>query len=470
MPVGNFYLQAIEEEESGDRFKLSDLTKSLRFYESSYQSYLESIKLEVTIDNTYNLYRLIYDVYSGFTGNSFSLRELNLTNFDVLKYNLPQIKKLYDLKLPYFKTVERVEFGKIYDFQYNLVLINLELIENFDSDEIKLLEKGYDGLIREIIEEINEILEYQLEELQKLLDHIALEENENEDGNGDNSKPPAGFEEGQEEEEFDMIEQVTPDVILDTLIQAYKMINAVLENTANLRELTTTRDSLEPFKNKLDEITKKITDLPYERNEESINEIKLLNHSIISLFYDNEEAFIIHWKNIYVDDSIALKSSFVDSLSNFKKFNNIDNISVLNQVSQTFKEIEILLKDKIQNNPQVLELSDYLIRLIEIFTNRSDIELTKFNYTKNEVNLTNSLNILKTALNYLNNVNCGLRETLINKLIKKRLKRQLVLRILILQENGINESKIKETIGEQFYQEDLEILGSVDIYSEIFGI
>ncbi|KAH3681685.1 hypothetical protein WICPIJ_007354 [Wickerhamomyces pijperi] len=484
---------ALEDEESGDRFKLSDLLKSLRFYNSSYEKYLKAQSLKPTdIDNLYNLHCLVFNVWELYKNGNFSIVELgeDLQTFQVLRFGIVDIKKMYDMNV--FKLLneysDKDKFVKVSDFCFNLIVVNMEVLESGDNEE----ESAQMDIVNDCLRLFELILNFQSVEVESFINDVKTGINSNSDINCDDE----GSAKEGEKIEYETVDQVTPDTVLDTLAQAYKLMAIFLGNSKDIKELKEERARfIAEFKTKIDTIASGLFDAcsngVYQLNEDVLNEIKIQEHLISSLMssYDYD-SILASWDSFTLSGNYSWKLAFVDNLTTFMELNQqdpgMDRVAILNKSNELFRDVENTLKSKLKPDPtttkttataqtnaslsQSLDISDHLIKLVECLLNRSDNELTKFQITNNQVNITNCSNILKTALNYLNSINCGLRETMVNKLIKRQLKRQIWVRLIILEEKFINLDKIKAKIGERFCAEDLRILESnTDVYISMFS-
>ncbi|TID17670.1 hypothetical protein CANINC_003939, partial [Pichia inconspicua] len=137
-----FYDQGVINEDSGDRWFSSDISKALRFYYRAYQSYRDSLKLDPTNpDALYNLPRLKFDVYNKYIKDD-SIILTNLENCaDALNDNdeggflgdIISICKSFD-----FSEKLLIESGQQnslgWDLYYNIALAYFELIEKSISE------------------------------------------------------------------------------------------------------------------------------------------------------------------------------------------------------------------------------------------------------------------------------------------------------------------------------------------------
>lgn len=457
------------------------------------------------IDNLYNLHCLIYNVWELYRNGKFSLEEIvgsqsgEIQGFEVLSFNIIDIKRMYDTNV--FKLLNEYsgdKFTKVADFCFNLIVVNLEVLERSDDAAAS---QTFD-IINDCLKLFDLLFNFQSQEVESFLADVKADTmTDSIDGS------PAGSASAKGEKmEYETVEQITPDTVLDTLAQGYKLVSTFLENSNDTEELLTIRvPFIQQFRENLDKSLFDLTSVcgqqqeqftenvpVYALNKTVLNEIQVHMNLISSLAANFDyEHLLSHWNSFSElqaenNNNHDWKLAFVDNLNTFLELHqnnkNLDKVACLNKANELFRDVENTLKLKLKPsatstdtttaaatssvNSQSLDISDHLIKLVECLINRSDNEITKYQMTQNQISLTNSTNILKTALNYLGSINCGLRETMVNKLIKRRLKRQIWIRLIVLEDGKIDPVKIKQKIGEKFYIEDLNLMeNTAEVYS-----
>lgn len=135
----DFYLEAIEFEEQAERWLLSDIKKTLRFYLKAYEMYEMGLVApepneKCTYNILYNETRLLLQLHYDYMENNGYINILQYLNLDdvdgvenILK-TLPEIIERFEIVLNKYETAIDT-----WDLQSNLLSSYLSLIENYDK-------------------------------------------------------------------------------------------------------------------------------------------------------------------------------------------------------------------------------------------------------------------------------------------------------------------------------------------------
>lgn len=474
MLTSSDYLEeGTENEEIGDRWIISDLSKSIRFYQKAYDNYVKSIELDSSnFDSIYNLNRLIFHVYLNF--NSLSAK--NFQNIDgcfILDFDITSIKLQYD---KYLKLVENDP--KNWEFFYNLVLINTEIIEDVEVEQIE-------ALAEQSITLCYKIFEYQLSELDLFIRKLE----------GEEVTTPEDTTE--ENDEFNVKQQIIPDVVLDSVIVGMRLIQSVYDR-CNYEQLSYFRVKFSDFLQRLVEVFELLfgkfspnradsgeeSDDKYGLNlsVEEVVEFKLVNKMIESNFVMSFPELVSYWNSV----DISTSSKYLiqtDSLLNFKERNlsrlTQDEVYVINsELSSNLKKAYEIVKTELgkeQKEKSSSKISKLVYKLCEILIKRSDFEFEKLRLDQCELSVKNGevikqnvVNLLKSC-NNLSKTNCGLREVVIDRLNRESVQRECVARLILLTFENPTESDFRRLLGESFYVSVVEELKEHELYGQLIG-
>ena len=132
------------------------------------------------------------------------------------------------------------------------------------------------------------------------------------------------------------------------------------------------------------------------------------------------------------------------------------------------EELTIHIQDKTN------EVSSKVSKIIEILLSRADNELLRSSFqdlessVKNrDVLRQNTVNLLKSGLN-MGNTNCGLRETISDKLKREKLRRECVVRLVVLTKEQFTEQDLIRNLGMDHYMKEVDDLKNNELYRAYF--
>lgn len=257
----DFYIEATQQEEQAERWILSDIKKTLRFYIQAYDLYNQALHnpVEATESGRYNiLYNqtrlnlVVYTEYlaaNGYINVLAYLKNLDeLAGLDSIILSLPQIVAKFEAVLQEFTDNNAV--ANFWDLKFNLLTCYLLLAESVNDegstsksvnasgeDVIELVQNKFIPCFKDLVTEIttslndwNEIQNSTTEELSQedLYQRDTLQDQQV-SGTGEGIK--TNTVEEQESDKTDLMEvsdQVTPETLAETYVIAYKFIETIM--------------------------------------------------------------------------------------------------------------------------------------------------------------------------------------------------------------------------------------------------
>lgn len=422
------------------------------------------------IDAYYNANRLLFHVWEVY----HSVPKSHLKSIEgcyIHELSLSEVRQKHEFVVQRFEDVT-------WELYYNLVLINTEFLENEDLSFDEMQTVCTDSVVL-----VGKVLDYHLKELDSFLKRLENPEVEDEEvrQNTDDDK----------EDDYDMIETITPSIVLDTLLTGAKFISASYESCENYIQINALKSGFIGFESRLQEVLQllmsKFSPEVNPTNEfglnfqpQEIEEIKLVKHSMGSFFINDFDQLVQYWKAL--DDTINTASRFmaeVDSVQNYKDREQLDSQQqwiVINHMNSNLKKAQELVKDdlQLQISNKTNEVSSRVSKIIEILILRADNELQRSSFNdlessvKNrEILRQNTVNLLKNGLN-MSNTNCGLRETVSDRLRREKLRRECLIRLVVLTRDSFGEPDLIRNLGADHYLNEVEDLKSNELYRSYF--
>lgn len=497
--ASEFLEQGSIDEESGDRWLGSDLSKSLRFFDKAFANYLQAGQLDSSLsDAYYNSARLLLYVYQivkkvphnhdAITGNG-PLRVIQ---------SIEQIINVYEEAL----TICQRLGGALNDLLYNYAIVYLEWLElQQQQDEVglqKLVE-----VYHKILEVFQKILVQQTEDLQKFIQDLA---NIDSDTGSINTKGSNGNNNNEAtQEELVSEEVVQPTDVFETLLSSYKLIQYMYENAISNEVIPAINKLIAPLLELNDQISQlliekysemtHLTDMVSNITMHDINELKLIKLNIVALTEIDIMEVVELWRNDQeisadVSEKFMIASDNLQSLLDRNDINletiNLDGSQankekywkILTFQNSLLKKAQELVNAQMQsqkkNNLQLEDLGSLIAQLSGIIVARADIELqrsTMINYPpsmdNHEILFNNAKNLLKNAMNTAN-LNGGLRERMSEKIAREQSKLEAVFRLCLL-ENKRSIEDLDRIMTRKRWTEELPNLKRLGIYDN-FGI
>lgn len=454
-----FYDQGVNNEESGDRWFSSDLSKALRFYYRAYQDYKKSLELNPTnADALYNLPRLKFDVYNKYIKDD-SVVLSSLDNCaDALNDNsengflveIQYICKCFDSSIDILvNSGQQASIG--WDLYYNIALAYFEFIETY-----------IDSMLPDKLNHESEIIcaiERCKSAFSMVLDKLCSAENNGDDLTNLN------------------------ETICEVTIESYRMISCVYEVLYDEQLLQFMDSLLSDFLIKLDSIASTLIGQKLPNNlSVSIKVAKLKERSARVLRYED---FISCWNSEEdLQNEIEKQLTEASSTRSFiDKFESaglmIDSPlkwKILTSLGNKYKVLADVLRNAISesehsNKDENDALSKNISLLCSIYIERADIDLERSildlpESLENQTTLQNNCkNFLKNALIY-SKKSGGLKESASGKGMRKKRQREAAMRLCLIE--GKSQDQWDAIIGEQYWPLELKEISSIEAYKQLF--
>ncbi|EGW30411.1 uncharacterized protein SPAPADRAFT_68513 [Spathaspora passalidarum NRRL Y-27907] len=495
----DFLVQGSIDEESGDRWLGSDLSKSLRFYQKAYSSYLKSIELSTPTDDSlldsyYNSARLLFSVYSTYFKHGDGIDVEDLTNVDEVfnarpsvAQELPNIVNAHEQAMQIARSLgKKIPF----DLLFNTAVVYTELVEveqeNPDSDFNYLID-----IFLKIKEILLTLMEAQVTELENFVNELTQI-----NPVSSSVQVTHTSSEAEKQEELVSEEIVQPVDLYETVIASYKAIEALYENVTNEQHLIQVNTIILPLLETTDRLSQglieKFSDNSPSKNEmlanisqEQINQLVLNKTVLVGLSSDVNHVLEI-WSNSELPD---VAERYMIASDNIQTIIERNDIAIgqdkelfwkcLSQQSQLLKRAQEILNETYiarKKVPSGIEqgLGTLICQLSEIMIARADIELQRSSISgleaserNRDVLLQNVKNLLKSAMNIANS-NGGLRERVSEKLQRDKKKSEAVFR-LCLVENKTTIDELDKIMTRRRWVKEVPGIQKLGYYNQ-FGV
>lgn len=495
--------QGSVDEESGDRWFGSDLSKALRFYQLAYSHYLSAIQLseKVCVDGYYNATRLLFYVHIHYQRSNGVYFEL-LTNVDdALKSDTSSVVRNLEFILSAYE--EAVNIIKLSgnevpaDLYFNFATVITEFIESEERD----ISSSFSDILNlgsKASELYQSVLELQIKDLSDFSNEIERIVTSDNDSYGTcDVDAPSSFG-----EEYVSETVLQPPDVLETILLIYKLLQAILENIgtpeiqipiflSSFTSLLQICDSVaSELINKYEESKMFNHDMLASIKSAQINEFSIAKAYLEALTSNDMNDVISIWKSPNLPN-VALKYMLSsDCMQTILERNNIGTDlpskdsdtaallwGILTFMNNMYKEAQALLEKELdtkRKNNSAEGVGALNATISGVLIARADLELERsllVNFPaakKNQAVLErNSKNLLKNALN-ISNINGGLRERADEKLLREKKKAELAMRLCVL-EGKSSISDLDSIIGRARWPDELKDLRQLGIYKS-FGV
>ena len=508
----DFLEQGSIDEESGDRWLGSDLSKSLRFYQKAYTSYLQSISLLGTqgrnLDAFYNSSRLLFLVYNQYIKTD-GVEIYELTNVDealtgdkrsVLQ-DLAHIITAHETAMTVAKT-SNIAIPS--DLLFNTALVYTEAIEaeqeNDQSDFNQLLE-----VTQRAQSLFLALLDLQMVEFQKFLQELnEVDVNAMESNN--ELYQQGGLHEETKQEEYTSDEVVQPVDILESVLSCYKLAQAILENVTDFdSQVPAVTNLIQPLLDRSDNIARDLIDnfseVAANKNEMVANisevqilELKVAKSYIVGLTSNDFDQLFEVWNNAELPATPERYMLAADNIQSLLDRNDVTLANVnssgilqskelywksLTQMSGNLKKAQDILSQLLAEKKKTpsgvdLGLGALVGQISEVIIARADIELQRCQISgyepaekNSQVLLQNCKTLLKNAMNIANTAG-GLRERAAEKLQREKKKVDAVFRLCLL-EGKTSTQELDTILGANKWPNELVSLTKLGYY-DAFGV
>lgn len=490
----DYYSEGTEYEEQAERWILSDIRKTLRFYVQAMELYEKALSApEATADGTYNIMynetRLFLQVHTDYLANSGYINLLQYVRVD----DIPNVSQL---AIPLSEIIDRFEQVRnrfpeecTWDFDSNLLTCYLAQIESNDSD--KMTGEDIVELTRRFVSLSQRSIEDQFSELKDwdagaVEDESAFERDyaspnsSARDGSGVVSDPN---QDSEMSESMEVADQVTSETLSELLSNSFKFIQALMEIIIEVRLGEPTNITLNPVQlNYLEDVMKQFT-----------LQLKDIYQTVRSSFTLDEGQILVALEankgtEFVANGDIASLENYVNETLRCKEEASTEillaKVDVLNfalaciegngefqiqwqicsLLSKLLSEARTKLADsrarasgKMQSADD--QLSSLVFQQCDVLITSSDIELRRWTIKRelvtDETKDKKTMDILmKNAKTFLTNASiiaerpCGLEETIVDKLKRNYIYNQAKARLAVLE--GKNQDSNLADISELY--------------------
>lgn len=495
--------EGMKEEESGDRWLGSDLSKALRFYQRAYANYVKATQIspETNLDCYYNAARLLFNVYQNYSktravirGDLVNVNDALIGEEHAVLQDLPYIISVHE------KTIGialRISGNVPKDLLFNTALVYTEALEdeemNLESDfsvALELGSKALDMIAKLLSTQTNELVQFTAE-LDALKNYssgeLGLFAKVNNEGTS-------------RTEELTSEEAVQPPEIFETVLEGFNAIQSILENVSDpSTPLRQAHDLINPylteFKQVAENLTSNFSELNSNRNEMVLPISKdmlgdaLIRECCVTVLSANElENATFIWNGSDLPSTPEKYMVAADSLQTLLDRNDI-NVETegqdkgigelywktLTQMSEYYRTAQGLLTERkselFKANEScglvIAQIGEVIIARADVDLQRAQISSVEISGNTREVLLKNVNTLLRNALQVTNTTG-GLRERVTERLEREKKKSGAALRLCIL-EKKITLSELDRIIGRKKWLEELPELVKLRFFKR-FGI
>lgn len=451
------------EEESGDRWRNSDLSKALRFYQRAFEAYTKALELSEKQTNLifnrsecyYNAVRLLFQVYCHYTGSD-CVDMGNLSSaLEVLQVGLKSVlQDLNSIAMAHERAINLSGDSPAIDLLYNAGLVYIEVVENLDDDSVII-----EATIRALIL-LRQVFTRQVEEFQEFLQSGgALKENQ-----------------------VTVTTTAQPADILDTglslfnLFRAYIDTDFILRNDSPMIELRLSfsevsaviEDLLNKYPTSLD------LELPITQDQRTTY---IISREYLRSTQLDFESACLNWDSAELPETAVRYMSAADSVQSIldrSKINlgpngdenlsdteillvtdgNVNSVNnywaALSKISTYLKKAQNILETRskeLKKSVHQKELGTLILQVCTVYIARADIDQQRSQLRHPEGQSHRQI-LKKNVLAFLENVlvlssnTGGIRETTMEKLLRGKRLLEANVRLLIL-EGKLEEIKLK---------------------------
>lgn len=492
-----FLEQGAADEESGDRWFGSDVTKALRFYQKAYELYLACIRMAPGQypDSYYNAARLLFHVYNHYV----SAEEVNVEALEnvgnATSGNAESVMQPIAVVLRAHEEASTFAgLSPSIDLIYNHALVHTAFLE----DEVPTLPDtlSYGGAAIQLFQQV---LTRQVEELRSFAAEIKELVNPEPSSpiiSEPNSIPEASVSGiSPTKEEHTSEEVLQPVDVLDTIIAAYKLALAMIESVI-ASDISPVVDIVQPFLESCDTIASELMSsfsVSTNQTPEMISSIEpenydeyAVNRAFLHSFAHIDDAAL--YTNYWNQDSLPRTPDrymlaadglglFLERHSLNVKLAHADQAATLwkclSQMNLYYKSAQDLLQAQYLRKAKAPSgtnegLGSLISQVCKVTIARADIEVQRCQLDhemarkSHEVLLKNAKTLLKNAMKMAETTG-GLREKATEKLGREKRKSEIVLR-LCLFEQKISTAELDSIMGRTRWTAELPLLKELEIY------
>ncbi|GMF02245.1 unnamed protein product [Ambrosiozyma monospora] len=327
--VDELFIAASQEEEYGDRWLSSDLSKALRFYQRAFNYYKSGLNLQSDhLDIRYNCSRLLFNVYTEYIKNeSVYLSELTSCdeslsgNDDAVIQPLANIVKFFQISCD---VIERFSW----DLYYNSALCYFEYLEELtkESDGLSTHAEEVFSLLSQTKILLQQVLEYQVNDLNHFVKEC--ESFEQDTNTSSYTKVDPQEAENQDDAYANTQETVLPSTICDTCLNCYRLVTTLYEACSAPDQYKLIEENTSSFLSSIDEISTFLignfnpssTGMIPSLDTESIDGLKVAKLGLLASQVTDFDSLKFVWQSdstSSVDSLLAEASSYRTLLDKF---------------------------------------------------------------------------------------------------------------------------------------------------------
>ena len=496
----DYYEEGTFAEEQAERWLLSDIRKTLRFYLEAYEHYENGLTKAIektekgSYDISYNETRLMLQIYNDYLFNSGYINILqyvkldDIPNLNEILKTLPEI--VNNLEAVYNNYSNNPKIDQ-WDLQYNLLTSYMSLLESNDyyniksGDIIEISNKFVQlsqVLIRRQIQELENFEQFITQDNVQDDDNLVrdtLDEsntNSSNDGSGIITNPENNR---NKEEKMEVSDQITKETLSEVFLNCYKFIETILEIIIQSKMILMTDNNIDKLNEvQINYLIDLIDKLYAQLNDIEITELggftmDMKDINIAKFSIDGDKKILqgdidefLKYENLEVGDSeyeidIAFDMVKIDGLElSIECFTNQDSLMEWELSSLLSKKINALIKKFSTERNDILtnskfdqekmdKLSSVVFTLCNIYVTSSDNELRRFaikssypsddNAIKTANILLKNSKVLLTNAQKISQQACGMQETIVDKLKRNYIYNQATTRLQLL---GIYENQM----------------------------
>ncbi|CAR27149.1 hypothetical protein ZYGR_0I04210 [Zygosaccharomyces rouxii] len=482
----DWYIEATEYEEQAERWILSDIKKTLRFYLQALECYERALQApEGSSTGSYNILynetRLFLQVYTEYVANNGYINVLQYIKLD----DLPGISNLI-LSLPEivqrFQAVQqRFQQETTWDFHFNMLTCYLSLLES--ADTYNLVGEDVIQLTTKYLELTQSLVQTVMQKLQFTSDQPN---NDQLPGSAPREEVPPNKRDGSgvvtqtnDDDDADgsqrveVADQVNYETIAEILSNGFKCVQTLVEICVDSRQgesrlnpvqVNFLEDVSSKFWHQLTDIRSSVDSLGLDLSQADISgmvidALKLINDGVPAL-----EQYILSVSPRTSEvllaqvDLLQFVVGCLDPTADATLQWSL--CTLLNKVLEEARRQFTHLRSKVSLNPTGDELSRITFHLCDIYIDSSDNELTRYWIRRSSNNNGNNNNgdaddktcqiLLKNAKTMLINATriaerpCGLQENVVDKLKRNYVFTQARNRLRALESGNIPVDQIQD--------------------------
>lgn len=484
--------QGASDEESGDRWFGSDITKAIRFYQKAYEQYTAGLSLSSGLhaDAYYNAARLLFHVYNHYV----SAEEVNTATLEnVGDATSGSETSVCQSITAVFKAHEQAMSvagdSPSPDLVYNFALVHIAMLEDEDNGLGETVRIGNSA-----IGLLEQVLNWQVSALREFAQEVAGLENPTLEATFSDR---ASVQEKQKSEEHTSEQVLQPDDVLETVISGYKLALAMMDGLA-ISEIAAVAATVGPLLDYCDTIAAELMagfnentnawpDLissisPQTYHEYEVNRAYFRSYNHM----ESPSAYIAFWNDILLPKIPERYMVAADGLAQLIEAHRLtvhasdpEQISAvwrcLSQMSLYYKAAQDLLQAQYQQKARgpsgindgigslIAQVSKVIIARADIEVQRSQLELDAARKSQ-ELLIKNAKTLLRNAMS-MAEATGGLRERAIEKLQREKRKSEIVFRLCLLEQKT-SVAELDSILGRERWVPEFQAVRELRFYSK----